>query len=371
MSEERKPYLSVIMPCYNVSKYIRKCFDSIFLNDVSDIEFVIVNDGATDETPELIKSYFGEQRTDCGFYWTIYKGAYVRYLEKENGGLSSARNFGLDHATGEYVTTLDPDDFVANDYFATMKAEIKKDHADLYLFGFEWWDIDEKERLLFRRTHFPIKNYCLNSNEEVFNEMFPRIFGYSVDQVIAKHKTGAYVPEHETASVWRFFYKREIIEQNQIRFDENLSLFEDWIFNANVLLYVNSMRTVMRCFYNYMVRPSGLYKKIGSGPLVDNQTECLHERARIAALARDKGYDVGIKDYAGSVYEGICRIISNADTKYWKKIDNYLSLPDVKESLRLLPSTGPIGYTVRIFLLRHGMDRVLFDLIKIKQKFWR
>ena len=93
------PKVSLIIPVYNVQDYIEKCLDSVVNQTIDDMEIIIVNDGSKDQSKQKIERY-------------LEKYPKIKYLEKENGGLSDARNYGLKFATGEYVAFLDSDDYV-------------------------------------------------------------------------------------------------------------------------------------------------------------------------------------------------------------------------------------------------------------------
>ena len=95
------PKVSVIVPVYNVEKYITKCLTSLINQTLDDIEIIIVNDGSTDNSEQIVKQFKRSHNN-------------IIYVTKENGGLSSARNFGLIYATGEYIAFLDSDDYVDN-----------------------------------------------------------------------------------------------------------------------------------------------------------------------------------------------------------------------------------------------------------------
>ena len=99
--------ISVIIPAYNAEKYIGKCIESIQNSDYTDLEIIIVNDGSKDNTLGIINSY---AKADSR----------IVVVDKKNGGVSSARNLGLDRATGEYVAFIDSDDYVSENYFSNM-----------------------------------------------------------------------------------------------------------------------------------------------------------------------------------------------------------------------------------------------------------
>ena len=99
--------ISVIVPIYNVQKYLRKCLNSLVKQTFKDIEIIAVNDGSTDDSEEILKEYV--EKFDNFFYYN-----------KENGGLSDARNFGLKHANGRYVAFVDSDDYVDRTMYEKM-----------------------------------------------------------------------------------------------------------------------------------------------------------------------------------------------------------------------------------------------------------
>ena len=119
------PKVSVIVPVYNVEKYLKKCLDSLVAQTLDDIEIIIVNDGSTDDSEKIIKEY--ETKYDN-----------ITYLKKENGGLSDARNFGLKYAKGEYVAFLDSDDFVENSIYKEMYEKAISETADYVECDFYW-----------------------------------------------------------------------------------------------------------------------------------------------------------------------------------------------------------------------------------------
>ncbi|MGN0268869.1 MAG: glycosyltransferase family 2 protein [Lachnospiraceae bacterium] len=100
---DKKPLISIILPIYNIEKYLPKCMDSIFSQTYKNLEIIMVDDGATDRCGMLCDQY--EQKDDR-----------IRVYHKSNGGLSDARNYGIERASGEYITCIDPDDYVDADY---------------------------------------------------------------------------------------------------------------------------------------------------------------------------------------------------------------------------------------------------------------
>lgn len=112
------PKISVIVPVYNSEKYIRRCVDSILTQTYVDFELLLINDGSTDRSGEICDEY-------------AVKDCRVRVFHKKNGGVSSARNIGLDNAKGEWVTFVDSDDWVSNSYLYNLLSHI--DSVDLVI----------------------------------------------------------------------------------------------------------------------------------------------------------------------------------------------------------------------------------------------
>ena len=133
-----KPSISVIVPVYNVEHYLRKCLDSIIEQTVRDIEIIVVDDGSTDSSGEICDTY-------------LDRDSRVKVFHKENGGLSSARNFGIEKATGEYIGFVDSDDFIEPDMYEILLHLIKRYKADLSMCGL--YDVfDGKPRAVFKTT---------------------------------------------------------------------------------------------------------------------------------------------------------------------------------------------------------------------------
>lgn len=119
------PKVSVIVPVYNVEKYITACLESLVNQTLKEIEIIIVNDGSTDGSEEIIKKYEKKYNN-------------IVYVKKENGGLSDARNYGMQFAKGEYIAYLDSDDFVDKTIYEKMYNKAKKENADYVECDFYW-----------------------------------------------------------------------------------------------------------------------------------------------------------------------------------------------------------------------------------------
>lgn len=204
------PKVSVIIPVYNVENYIERCLDSALNQTLQDIEIIVVNDGSTDSSKEKIESYMQK-----------YEGK-IKYLEKENGGLSSARNFGMPHATGEYIAFLDSDDYIELNAYEEMYNLAKNEDADMVECDFIW--------------EYP------NKQKQDVGEIYS-----NKKEMLEKARVVA----------WNKLIKSQIIEEHKIEFPTGLR-YEDVEFFYKLVPYLNKVSFVKKCFIHYTQREDSL-----------------------------------------------------------------------------------------------------------------
>lgn len=208
--------VSVIVPLYNGENYIEKCIESVLCQSYKNLELIIVNDGSTDNSGERVKA-FSDSR--------------IMYLCKENGGCSSARNVGLDHASGEYCVFVDADDELNTDTFLEeLVAETEYDYVVGGLTHCYFNDGIEQSRIV---TSIGKHDGTLLQN--IPGEFFIKGF---IHTCCGK------------------MYKRSIIEENKLRF-ESVRLSEDSLFNAGYLKHIQSWKIMDSAGYSYIHRRNG------------------------------------------------------------------------------------------------------------------
>ena len=151
--------VSVIVPVYNVEKYLRKCLASLVSQTLQDIEIIVVNDGSGDHSQEIIDE-FSEKYPEK-----------IRSFTKENGGLSDARNYGLDRATGEFIGFVDSDDYVTATMFGEMYDLAKKYNAEMVVCNLQ--KVDEEGNVTQKLTQIPNMPEVidLRNNFSVFSDL--------------------------------------------------------------------------------------------------------------------------------------------------------------------------------------------------------
>lgn len=212
---------SVIVPIYNVEKYLRECIDSVLSQNFEDYEIILVNDGSPDNCGKI-----------CDEYGDKY--SHIKVIHKENGGLSDARNFGMKAASGDYLIFLDSDDFwegtnVLSDLFEI----IKRDHnPDVILHGYTRVGVAIKEEHL--------SDLIIKENNNFIND-----FEYLVSKGIYYN------------SIWTKVLKRKLLLENNLFFEKGL-LHEDIPYCFDLVFYINSYSIYPSNFYQYRVRESSI-----------------------------------------------------------------------------------------------------------------
>ena len=203
---------SVIIPVYNAAGTLDRCLSSLLNQPHENAEILLINDGSTDESGQICLRY--AQAHVC-----------VHYFEKENGGVSSARNLGLEKATGEYILFVDSDDYVTSDYFAAIDEAIERWHPDILLFGLQCFGMHND----IWQTHNFFGDDELNTAQFVRN--VSRVYLYS--------------------NMTTKLFRREIIRTKNLRFDETLLIGEDQAFIFAYTMYVKRMAAIDRVLYHY------------------------------------------------------------------------------------------------------------------------
>lgn len=204
---EKQPVISAIIPVYKAENYLCRCIDSLLAQTFTDFELLLVDDGSPDRSGEICDEYAA-------------KDSRVRVFHKENGGVSSARNLGLDNTSGIYVTFIDADDWVDVDYFEKSVSKLK-DGVDIL------------------QTSYRI----VNEDSVVISVKLFESEPMNWDYVIGKD---CYI-----VTVWGNFFRHSVILNNHLRFNERLCLGEDILFFISVVIHSCEIAQTKESFYNY------------------------------------------------------------------------------------------------------------------------
>ncbi len=204
------PKISVIIPCYNCEKYVAKCLDSVLAQTFQDWEAIVVNDGSTDGSVEILNRYAA-------------KDSRIKVVTQENQGQAAARNRALKLVSGQYVCFLDSDDFYDAEFLMDLFTEAQYVNADIVMTNTKY-----VERKSVKQTHFGHK-------------------------ILTKFSDKVKVLPH--GGVWDKIYKIDLIKNNQIIFPEGL-YWEDNLFVINALFYSDKFSVIDGSGYNYVCNPN-------------------------------------------------------------------------------------------------------------------
>lgn len=203
MPTKKQPKVSILVPCYNVEKYLPECLNSIVNQTLKDIEIICINDGSTDTTLDIIKGY-------------VKKDKRIVIIDKPNEGYGKSMNRGLDAATGEYVGIVESDDWVEPDAFETLYDTAKKNKADMVKADFVFFDNDTR-----------VGTPCWSIG--IADELKEKVF------CPTEQNPGIIWTGHP--SIWTCLYSNKMIQDKNIRFAETPgAAFQDMGFKPKTFI---------------------------------------------------------------------------------------------------------------------------------------
>lgn len=213
--------LSIIVPVYNVEDYIDKCLESIVNQTYRNLEIILVEDGATDKCPQICDEWESKDER-------------IKVIHKQNGGLASARNSGIEEATGEYMAFVDSDDWLEVNVYEKIIKLLEESQANVAVFGMT--KIDEQGKVL--SVHLPdkrvIEGECIE--KEVFGLIADNFYGYA----------------------WNKVYRSDIIKKSGIRNNPQIIDREDLAFNLEIMPFLDKIVCVDVMGYYYLQRGTSL-----------------------------------------------------------------------------------------------------------------
>ena len=225
---ESKALISIIVPIYNVEKYLRQCLDSVLNQTYQNFECLLINDGSPDNSAGICKEY-------------VDKDARFHYFEKENGGLASARNLGIKYSKGKYITFIDSDDWVDLDYLEVLHSKIKEYNTDFVISSYKKFDMDEDCFYL----HIWDQDYYekIWTSQELLSQL-PNLENYD----------GSY-----TVS-WGKLFKRSLFDE--ILFNEQRKFGEDFECSFKLYLSMTSCLYIHKALYNYRLHSESMLGQV-------------------------------------------------------------------------------------------------------------
>lgn len=214
-----QPKISVIIPVYNVEKYLKKCLDSVLAQTLDGLEIICVDDGSTDSSFEIMREYTKKDKR-------------IKLLQKENGGLSSARNFGLKASSAEYISFIDSDDYVHPSMLEKMYDALVQNDVDLAVCS-------------------------ANVIYESSTETKASDDAYLAPKFLGKNEIDSAILHSLNVFAWNKLFKKSIIDEFKISFPEGL-LYEDACFYFQYMSVAKTIFCLEDKFYYYIRRENSI-----------------------------------------------------------------------------------------------------------------
>ncbi len=209
--------VSVVVPVYNVEKYLDRCIESIVNQTYTNLEIILIDDGSPDNCPKMCDDW-------------AKKDNRIKVIHKENGGQADARNLGLEISAGEYISFVDSDDYCEKTQIEKCLKNALENNSDVVIFS---WNIDNGGKIT--PVHFELEK--LYSNNKAVKENLLKSF-------YTNKNIGLFGP-------WNKLYKAEFLKKNNLHFDVNDIRCEDYWFNFRVFHCANIVTFFDECLYFY------------------------------------------------------------------------------------------------------------------------
>ena len=223
---EEKIKFSVVLPIYNVEKYLNRCFDSVMNQTYKNLEIILVDDGSPDNCPQICDDW---ARIDNR----------IKVVHKKNAGLGEARNSGLDVATGDFIAFFDSDDYIDKRLFEELYTVIITKNPDLIEFGH--YNVDKQGNVI--KTFVPKTSSEMFEGKEVLSKFLPEL-------ICTDPKTGA--ASDLLMSAWSCLYRRQLLVECNFRFvSEREYISEDVYSLMKLMPNLHSVNIVQKAYYFY------------------------------------------------------------------------------------------------------------------------
>lgn len=266
--------ISVIVPIYNAQKWLHRCINSILHQPFLSFELILVNDGSFDECGVICEDYAA-------------KDIRIKVIHKPNGGVSSAKNTGIEAATGKYIAFIDPDDEISELYFVKLYAAAEEHHCDAVIGGYQTVPTNRITPPAFKlQTLMNGKDLVLSSTYVHSN--------------------------NDLCFAWKNLYSRNLLQQNKIRFHEKIAVGEDTIFNLEALLRSERVIAIPDPLYFYTVNNPDSIMSSPYKPLLESSLQLQYTiRKRLSDHSGLLQNDHYRKDMANYYLKSIYRMLVN------------------------------------------------------------
>lgn len=323
MIQERGIALSVVIPAYNAESTIRRCLDSIFHPFMKEIEVICVDDGSNDGTGSILDEYaekFG------GWY-------NLKVIHSANGGVSCARNRGIEAASGKYITFVDADDYVDNGVYRNFLSLLHSVQPDMLEFGF--FAVSEKN-LTRQIPRNGLEQGVMLNRAFILDRIVPRLLNLNGD-------SAWFIDNY----VYNKIFKGEIIRTHSIRFDETRRMWEDRLFEVCFLKYAQSYYSLPEYGYYYVGTEGSLSKSCDKRlPIYTAESFRVYQMIWGDRDSFDFYSDYSVSYYCRTIADTLMRICGEYSCEEIKK--ELQELCENEECIRLFSMLQPENRSMRM-----------------------
>lgn len=336
------PIVSVVIPCYNVEKYIRRGLDSIIAQTLQEWEAILVDDGATDSTGRICDEYAAKDRR-------------FHVIHQKNQGVSCARNNGMKDANGELLYFMDPDDWIEPNCFEFCYEAYQQYHCDIVHFGF-WWCYEGKEKFSSKDNTFSI-----SEGDDIYKNYTSPLAGFS-QEALNHYFKGEFIWNYKNdGQVWSYMFSKSFVLENDLRFPSGITIYEDGLFLVEATYKAKIIVKIPDIFYYYIQRDgSVINQKKNSQRLYDYKFRHILERQRLRAMIKE--FDLHDSYLGTHVLSCMQLALLTSDVlKNYKQFRKYVCHLAIQESIRKVSiKNAPLKFSVPVRMLKTHCHLLLF-----------
>lgn len=333
--------VSVVLPCYNVEKYIRRGLDAILAQSLQEWEAILVDDGATDSTGSICDEY---AKRDKRF----------RVMHQENGGVSRARNAGMADAQGELLYFMDPDDWIEPNCFERCYEVYREYECDIVNFAF-WW--------VYGDNKFTANNnsFSIFKGNEIYEEYTKQLAGFG-QNALNKYYNGEFIWNHKkNGHLWSYMLKTKFVLKHNLHFCQDLVMYEDALFMVEATYKCKEIVRIPDVLYYYCMRvDSAVNMKKDALWVYGYKYKQIDERQRLRNEIKE--FDLHDSYLVTNVFSCLQLALQTSDK--WNNYVLYRKFvihPNVQESIKKIKmGFKPLKITIPVTMLKIRCHSLLF-----------
>lgn len=328
--------LSIIVPVFNIEQYLRKCVDSLLKQDYDNYEIILVDDGSTDNCPQICDDYV------CGVNSEEVIGKRVHVIHQANAGLSAARNAGIKAAQGEYIMFVDSDDYIEPNVLGGLMAQVEREDLDVLRYRLQYVKIVNSEEVMGK------SGKVYNSEYEVFNPYKSDPFrGNDYSSEPTDGVTFLNERMNTQCYAWQFIVRKGLLSNREqvignsesCLFTEGI-YFEDTDWTPRMLVRAKRVASTETVVYNYLVREGSITNAVSRSKqkkVLDDKMRLVGELQRQAAALAAQGKDN--RWFRRMIADTVISIIGLLSVEFYNERKAYLAQ---LQQMKIYPIQSPL-----------------------------